>query len=343
MELKQTLSPELESLARWIAEDGEAEDAFYSEYAMPTPGFLHHCNQPRYEPNYGHQGHMRQLAQDPIRTKQPAMLINFPIRQSSIPEMMSQPQFQWEDERVEEPKRESPPSPNINPTQDLPPKLEGVVDEQPYEVPQEIAPLYEDIKQLSNAWDYDIIQVAETPKKRNKIMRAVNICVSVLIVCLLVAALLVFALLRLFGMELRTVMSTSMHPYHSMGSAVVVRPQPFENIQVGDDITFVARDNMVITRRVVGINSYERVLTTQGVASDALDPPVRYENVIGAVWFGVPLLGYALHWLEPTTNKIIAVIAIATVWLVLFFLEKALVKSKDDTEEEGDPKDLELV
>jgi len=85
---------------------------------------------------------------------------------------------------------------------------------------------------------------------------------------------------------------------------------------------------------VVSRNVVDQTLTTQGLTNNAPDPPVGYENVIGVVWFSVPVIGHAFIWLDPLANKIIVAIVIVAVWLALFFVERA-VTTKKKTEPEA--------
>jgi len=168
--------------------------------------------------------------------------------------------------------------------------------------------------------------------KGKKIIHVICKIMSSIIIALMVLAILVFLLPRFFGIELRAVLTASMEPVHNVGSVVVIRSTPFEDIQINNDITFYANRarETVVTHRVVARNSAARTLTTRGLTNQVDDAPVHAEYVIGVVWFSVPLVGYAIIWLEPLMHKVIAAIVIVAIWLVLFMVERAVSAAKKE-------------
>lgn len=99
-----------------------------------------------------------------------------------------------------------------------------------------------------------------------------------------------------------TVLTGSMAPTIPPGSLVVVRPAPFEDLEMGDVVTYQLRSGeaTVVTHRVVGVGTRgdgETVLTTRGDANDAPDlDPVSEVQVRGAVAYHLPYLGYVNLW-----------------------------------------------
>jgi len=261
-----------------------------------------------------------------------------PQQQAFEPPMSMSPAPVYEQPQPQQPKAFEPLSPPYRPLQIVnqslwQPELPLPEKEEYHDLLQDAALTQEDNKMRSNAWGQIETEAPKTAApKHNKTTRNLNIITSVFIVCLLAMALVVFALPRVFGIELYTVLSDTMHPDFSAGSVVVVRPQVFESIEVGDDISFVMRDNIVATHRVAGRDPNARTFATQSAVDGEPNTLVHYENVIGAVWFGIPLLGYAINWLEPTVHKVIAVIVVGALWLVLFLLGRALAKPKNEPE-----------
>jgi len=180
--------------------------------------------------------------------------------------------------------------------------------------------------------DIDNPEEADDAEKKTAGKKAISIVsktTTIFVIALMALSIVVFLLPRIFGMELRAVVSPSMEPVHPVGSVVVIRPRQFEQIAIGDDITFV-RDHhgTIVTHRVIARNAVDRTLTTQGLTNNAPDAPVGHENVIGVVWFSVPVVGYAFIWLEPTVNKVIVAIVIVAIWLALFLVERAVATQK---------------
>jgi signal peptidase I len=99
-----------------------------------------------------------------------------------------------------------------------------------------------------------------------------------------------------------TVLSGSMEPTYDIGDVVIVRSVDTDSLQVGDAITFqaVSDDPQLTTHRIVEIayGSEGRSFVTQGDNNDVPDlAPVTPEQVKGAVWYSVPVVGYVSVWL----------------------------------------------
>ncbi|MDR0530542.1 MAG: signal peptidase I [Oscillospiraceae bacterium] len=139
---------------------------------------------------------------------------------------------------------------------------------------------------------------------------------------LLLLAITAIAVPKLLGVEMRAVVSGSMEPELPVGSLVVIVPTPAEEIQVGDDISFVISGDEVVTHRVERIDREKGEFITRGVANaaDAFDPPNRYDNIIGVVRFHLPVAGFVFMALSTTHGKIIAVTAIAAIYLLTTIL-----------------------
>lgn len=149
-------------------------------------------------------------------------------------------------------------------------------------------------------------------------MKAIkNILFWISTVCL-VLAIIAVGVPKLFGVEFRAVVSGSMTPEIPVGSLVVVVPTKAEDIQIGDDITFVSAGEVVVTHRVVDINRETNEFTTWGIANDraATDAPNKYENIIGVVRLHIPYVGQIFSWFSTTYGKIITATAIIAAFLL---------------------------
>ncbi|MCO1661151.1 signal peptidase I [Pseudonocardia humida] len=93
-----------------------------------------------------------------------------------------------------------------------------------------------------------------------------------------------------------TVLSPSMRGTLAPGDVVVIRPRPVEGIAAGDVITFLARDPMssstrVVTHRVVEVQPGPS-FRTRGDANQDADPGVvAAADVRGVMWYRVPWVG----------------------------------------------------
>ena len=139
--------------------------------------------------------------------------------------------------------------------------------------------------------------------------------VVIVILAILLAATLVMKLI--FHVELKAVLTGSMEPELPVGSLLVIVPADYEDIQIGDDITFVRDETLtLVTHRVVEKDAEKQTLTTQGIANNTLDAPTSYDNVVGKVRASIPLIGYVGLWLSTPTSVIIVVTAIISLIIV---------------------------
>jgi signal peptidase I len=119
------------------------------------------------------------------------------------------------------------------------------------------------------------------------------------------AALVLFALIavlvlipRLTGATPYTIETGSMAEIMPPGTVVVVRPQSFDSIQVGQIVTYQLKSGQpeVVTHRVVSIDFDKdrvRTLRTRGDENPTADPaPVKAVQVRGVAWYWVPYVGY---------------------------------------------------
>lgn len=149
------------------------------------------------------------------------------------------------------------------------------------------------------------------------------------IVIALVALLLVaFIMLKATGFQFFVVMSGSMEPILPVGSVVLVQPTPYDDIQVGDDISFVVgEERITVTHRVIEKDENSNTLTTKGVANNVSDDPIPASAVIGKVIFDIPFIGRLLYFLSSLQGKIVAGIVVVA-WVIITMFIKQLEKSE---------------
>jgi len=171
----------------------------------------------------------------------------------------------------------------------------------------------------------------EHPKESRGLMRAFRRVLDALLLMVIVGALVLLLAPRLLGANLLVVLSQSMEPNIPMGSIVVSQPDTAaDEIKVGDVITFNAPgpngDPALITHRVVellgsGIGVRFR---TQG---DAVEDPdmtlVSSSNLVGRVWFSLPLAGYMVAFIRTPVGYLVliglpALMHIVSEWMEIF-------------------------
>jgi signal peptidase len=156
------------------------------------------------------------------------------------------------------------------------------------------------------------------------------------ITTILVAAVVVLAVLlvgvRLIGLTPFVVLSGSMEPTYPTGSLIYVKKVPAENVRVGDPITFVMNEELLVaTHRVTAIDSENQRFTTKGDANDATDgAPVHFNNLIGTPVFCIARLGYLSDYLTHPPGMYIGWSAMAVLLLLLFTPELLKLAEKSD-------------
>ena len=157
------------------------------------------------------------------------------------------------------------------------------------------------------------------------------------ITTLLVLLTLAFAIslmgCRLFGYQVYNVISGSMAPSYQVGDLLYVKPVAPEEVSVGDPITFVMNENLVVaTHRVVDIDEESQFFITKGDANKDVDAaPVHFNNLIGVPQFRLPFLGYISNFVQHPPGSYLT-IGFCIVLLAAVFLPDLLFK--EDNEEE---------
>lgn len=158
--------------------------------------------------------------------------------------------------------------------------------------------------------------------------------VLIVVLVLLLAAVLVPKLC--FGVEMKAVMTSSMEPELPVGSLLIIVPSEYDDIHIGDDITFVRDEKLtLVTHRVIAKDDTTQKITTQGIANNTADAPTSYQNVVGRVVMHIPCIGYPVILLSTAKGKIIAVVLIIAIMSISILADKY---SKDKLKETTDEK-----
>ena len=172
---------------------------------------------------------------------------------------------------------------------------------------------------------------------------------STLAVTLVVIIAFLLVGVRLIGLTPYAVLSGSMEPTYHVGSLIYVQKVEPHQVQVGDPITFVVTEDLLVaTHRVVNIDiqtTKQETITndagqtstqtvpldefayyfyTKGDANDVADgAPVYYKNLIGKPVFTIPYLGYLSSWLQTRKGAILGV-TFGIVLIMLIFMPDML-------------------
>ncbi len=159
-----------------------------------------------------------------------------------------------------------------------------------------------------------------------------NVVSTVLVVLMVLSAVFLMGT-RLFGYECYTVISGSMEPEYMVGDLLYVKKVDVNSIKVGDDITFVLNEDLVVaTHRVVRVDTENQRFYTKGLANDIEDAPVHFNNVIGVPQFHIPKLGYVSDFVQNPPGMYIT-IGGGIILILLVFLPDMLGKKKKEDKE----------
>lgn len=147
-----------------------------------------------------------------------------------------------------------------------------------------------------------------------------NIVSTTLVVLMVLCAVFLMGS-RLMGYQVFNVISGSMEPEYMVGDLLYVKKVDVNTVKVGDPITFVLNEDLVVaTHRVVRIDVENKHFYTKGDANETEDAsPVHFNNVIGVPQFKVPKLGYVSDYIQHPPGMYI-VIAAGVVLILAVFL-----------------------
>lgn len=167
-----------------------------------------------------------------------------------------------------------------------------------------------------------------SPKSKS-VLTTVGNFVSTFITVIVAVVAVAFVVIKLLGWNMYTVESASMTPRLSVNSVVVVQKIEPEQIKEGDIITYILNENNVlVTHRVVAVDSQNQTFTTKGDANNSNDSsPVRWGNVVGKATFCIPAIGTPVRFLTNPANRPY-VIAVIVILLILSIVWDCTVKKK---------------
>lgn len=176
--------------------------------------------------------------------------------------------------------------------------------------------------------EQDVAQVPERSLARRVIG---GISTTLMITAIILAVALVGV--RLIGFDVYAVLSGSMEPTYKTGSVIYVQPCEADEVEVGDSITFVLNEDLVVaTHRVVSIDESAGSFTTKGDANSAIDgSPVLFENLLGKPVFTIPYLGYLVAYIQEPPGTYVA-IAVCALLIMLAFLPDLFAKDAEEKE-----------
>ena len=162
-----------------------------------------------------------------------------------------------------------------------------------------------------------------------------NITSTVLVVVIVLCAVFLMGS-RLLGFKCYTVISGSMKPEYNVGDLLYVKDVDVKTIKVGDPITFILNEDLVVaTHRVVRIDAENQRFYTKGDANEIEDSePVHFNNVIGVPQFSIPKLGYVSDFVQNPPGMYIT-IGVGIILILIVFVPDMIGKKKKEDDPES--------
>ena len=176
-------------------------------------------------------------------------------------------------------------------------------------------------------------------RERNKMIKQIWNWITGVLVGLVVLLALALVGVRLVGLHPYVVLSGSMEPTYPVGSLIYVKPVDYQELQVGDPITYMLNEDTVVTHRIIEVLADEEDpdtirYFTKGDANEAADgTSVHYKNIIGKPVFSVPYLGYVSNYIQNPPGTYLATAAGAFLILLVFLPD--IFSGKEDAQEKG--------
>ena len=173
--------------------------------------------------------------------------------------------------------------------------------------------------------------------------------ITYLIVALAVILAMMIAGVRIFNIQIYTVLSGSMEPEYPTGSLIYVKPVDPYTLEEQDVITFRLTGDTTATHRIIKVVRNDTTdeligFITKGDANEIADgdKPLSVDKVIGAPVFVIPKMGYLATYIQspPGCYYTIAVgVAAALMVTVIDYFtsnNNKNKKRKKDTESDVD-------
>ncbi len=149
---------------------------------------------------------------------------------------------------------------------------------------------------------------------------------TVFIVCFSVVLITVGLIPRFSSYDGYYVSSDSMTPAINKGDLVFTKEVSFEDVEVGDVLTFTKEGSEKwFSHRVVEVNTQFKSFKTKGDHNNVEDPGyTSYDAVVGRVEKKLPLIGFVPLALSTTTGKIV----LAVIYFLYIAIEVENAASK---------------
>lgn len=153
--------------------------------------------------------------------------------------------------------------------------------------------------------------------------------ISTIVVVLVVIMAILLVGVRLFGLQVFTVISGSMKPDYPVGSLIYVKEIDPNDVEPRQVITYMLPNGTPSTHRVVRVDAENQLFYTKGDTNNTEDGAVHFNNLIGTPVFVIPYLGFVAYFIQHPPGTYIA-IAAGAILLILVFLPDLFQKKRSE-------------
>ncbi len=177
------------------------------------------------------------------------------------------------------------------------------------------------------------------------------------IICVIVLVLLIFVLamqrfsnnkIAIGGFRVFNVVTTSMVPEYVVGDVVVVKDVDPDTLKLGDDITYLGKEdsfaNRVVTHRLIRIEetTVGKRFHTQGIANPTEDPTITADQIYGKVVYKCIVISALAKLMNNMTLFYVVVFIPLAILIVMQIIDFANSRKEiDDDDDEDDDEDDE--
>jgi len=152
---------------------------------------------------------------------------------------------------------------------------------------------------------------------------------TLIVVCLVIVAIVLYLPLIIGGKSM-AVLSGSMEPKIPVGSIVCTKAIEFDELKIGDVISYQVNQDVIVTHRINSIDRAKEEVVTKGDANNAVDgAPVTKDQIMGKVLYHLPYIGYISIYIK-TPKGIMVVCGIVTLLILFNFLPEIFKKEEKD-------------
>jgi signal peptidase len=134
------------------------------------------------------------------------------------------------------------------------------------------------------------------------------------------------------------VASASMAPEYKVGDVIVVKKADANEINVGDDVTYLGKESnlsgLIVTHRVISEREENGVkyFTTKGIANNIEDPEIEYNDIYGKVSYHTIIFSFVGRLMTNIVVYYLLFIAVG-VSFAYEVVSSFIIKDEDDEED----------